>query len=196
MLEFTARTNLKLKVSNRQMAIIVGSLLGDAYIHPRGQIQFEQGINQFPYLKWKYNSLRSLAYGLPKIIDRFDRRYNQHYVGARFWLRQYFRPLRQLFYPQGRKLVPNDIAKYITRLSLAVWYMDDGNLYEGKNVKIATDGFDSESIEKIQKILLSKFRIETSVQKSGKIRISADSVQKFFKLIRNHIHSSMKYKIP
>ena len=196
MLEFKARTNLKLKVSNRQMAILTGCLLGDGYIHPRGQIQIEQGIKQLPYLLWKYKNLRSLAYGPPKIIKRFDKRYKQEYVGARFWLRQYFRPLRRMFYPKGKKVVPLEIAGYITKLSLAIWYMDDGNLYKGRNVKIATDGFDCKSRRIVKEILFSKFGIESTIHKNGKLRISSSSLERFFNLIKNHIHSSMTYKIP
>lgn len=43
---FTARKNLKLEVSDRQIEIIVGCLLGDAYLTKLGKIQIEQSIKQ------------------------------------------------------------------------------------------------------------------------------------------------------
>src|SRR3989344_7256300 len=101
MLELTARKNQKLIVSDRQLNILVGCLLGDAYIHPRGQIQIAQTSKQFPYVMWKYEELKSLAYGLPTKVERFDKRYSKSYSQTRFWLRQYFRSWREIFYPKG-----------------------------------------------------------------------------------------------
>ena len=196
MLEFKARTNLKLKVTNHQMEIIYGTLLGDGYVHPRGQIQLEHTIDQLQYINWKYDELKSLAYSPPKQIRRFDKRFNKTYIGARFWLRQYFRPLRKLFYPKGTKIVPKEISKYFTKLCIAVWYMDDGNFSEGRNLKIATDSFDSESKKILQSLLLTKFGVKSTIQASGKLRIASNSLDKFFSIVTPNIHSSMLYKIP
>lgn len=196
MLEYYARVNQKLIVTRRQMEIIVGGLLGDGYIHPRGQIQFHQTIKQSEYLEWKYQELKSLAYGPPKKVERFDPRYQKTYLGERFWLRQYFRPLRGIFYPKGKKVFPLKMTGYLTGLAMAVWYMDDGNLYKNRNVKIAADGFDNADRVKLQKILFEKFAINTSIQSSGKLRISAGSLERFFGLITPHLHASMRYKVP
>ena len=195
MLEFTARTNLKLKVSIHQMEIILGCLLGDAYITKSGKIQFEQSIKQLPYLMWKYKKLSNLAYGEPTFTRRFDKRYGKEYRSARFWLRQYFRPLREEFYPEGNKIFPINYQKYFTKLALAVWYMDDGNIYKSRNIKISADCFDSTSREVLKNLLLTKFGIESTIQNSGKIRISAKSVNRFLKIVKPYIHSSMTYKL-
>ena len=196
MLELTARKNKKLTVTDRQLNILVGCLLGDAYIHPRGQIQIAQSSKQFSYVMWKYEELESLAYGLPTKVDRFDTRYGKTYSQTRFWLRQYFKCWRQIFYPKGQKIVPHEFEKYLNELSLAVWYMDDGNYSEGRNVKIAADGFDLESRLKLKDLLLRKFNLNSTLHKSGKLRISSNSLQRFFKLVKPFIHSSMTYKVP
>lgn len=195
MLEFTARTNLKLKVSNHQMEIILGCLLGDAYITKSGKIQFEQSTKQFPYLMWKYKKLNNLAYGEPAFISRFDKRYGKEYRSARFWLRQYFRPLREEFYPEGSKIFPINYQKYLTRLALAVWYMDDGNIYKSRNIKISADCFDSTSRDVLKNLLLTKFGIESTIQNSGKIRIANKSIKRFIAIVKQYIHSSMTYKL-
>ena len=181
MLEFTARTNLKLKVSDHQMEIILGCLLGDAYITKSGKIQFEQSIKQFPYLMWKYKKLNNLAYGVPSFVTRYDARYGKEYKSARFWLRQYFRPL--------------NYQKYFTDLALAVWYMDDGNIYKSRNIKISADCFDSTSRGVLKDLLLTKFGIESTIENCGKIRISGKSVKDFLRIVKPYIHSSMLYKI-
>ena len=196
MLEIIARKNQKLKITNRQIQILVGCLMGDAYIHPRGQIQIAQSTKQLSYLEWKYSELESIAYGLPTKVERFDRRYGKTYSQSRFWLRQFFRSWRQIFYPKGRKIFPLSFEKYVTPLSLGIWYMDDGNFSEGRNVKIATDGFDIKSKERIRKLLYKKFGIVSTIHKSGKMRISNRSLKRFFSLVKPFIHSSMRYKIP
>ncbi len=195
MLELTARIHQKLIINNRQLEILVGCILGDGYIYPKGKIQIEQGIKQSAYLMWKYKELRTLAYGLPSTIARYDSRVEKTYYQRRFWLRQYFRPWRKIFYSDGKKIFPVEFEKYISPLSLAVWYMDDGNYSERRNVKFATDGFDVSSREKIREMLLRKFNIRSTLHKSGKLRISNDSLQRFFEIVRPFIHSSMKYKL-
>jgi recombination protein RecA len=197
MLELTARKNLKLQISDHQLEILVGCILGDGCICSKGKILIAQGSKQTPYLNWKYKKLASLAYGAkPAKVSRFDERTGKIYSQSRFWLRQYFRLWRKVFYPQGKKIFPETFAKYITPLSIAIWYMDDGNYSEGRNVKIATEGFDLESREKLRSLLLRKFNIKSTLHKNGKLRISNESLTRFFDLVSPFIHSSMKYKIP
>ena len=74
--------------------------------------------------------------------------------------------------------------------------MDDGNYSEGRNVKIAADGFDYENREYLKSLLFDRFSINSTLQKSGKIRISSSSLDRFFNLVSPFIHSSMKYKVP
>ncbi len=195
MLELKARKNLKLIISNRQIEILVGSLLGDGYISPRGQFQIAQSISQKPYLLWKYEELKSLSYGAPTEVTRFDNRYNKNYSQIRFWLRQYFISWRKEFYPKGKKIFPKTFEKYVSALSLAVWYMDDGNYSEGRNVKIATDGFDLTSRQNLKDLLLRRFNIKSTLHKNGKLRVSNESIKRFFDLVSPYTHSSMIYKI-
>lgn len=196
MLELSVRKNQKLVITERQLQILVGCLLGDGYIHPRGQIQISQSTKQYFYLKWKYEELKNLAYGLPTQVERFDKRYGKIYSQSRFWLRQYFRPWRKIFYPRGKKIVPIEFEKYITPLSLAVWYMDDGNYSESRNVKIATDGFDLEDRKNLKHLLFKRFNLKSTLHVNGKLRISSESLNRFFRLVKPFIHSSMIYKVP
>jgi hypothetical protein len=79
-------------------------------------------------------------------------------------------------------------------LSLAVWYMDDGCFSDNKCI-IATDGFSQDDICFLQKLLLEKFNIKTSVKNKSKLLIKKESIQIFFSIIRPHIIPSMLYKI-
>ena len=57
-----ARKNLLLELSQRQKEILIGCILGDAYISPLGKIRIEQSTKQREYVDWKYQELHSLCY--------------------------------------------------------------------------------------------------------------------------------------
>src|SRR3989344_4119802 len=115
---YKARKNLTLVLTDDQLSVILGSVLGDAYIYLQGKICFDHGQDQKGYLEWKYKILKNLAY--PKIakVVRNDIRSNKTTTSYRFFLRQYFRPLRRIFYQNGRKTVPKEIGNYFSPLLL------------------------------------------------------------------------------
>jgi len=181
-------------LSDRQMAILTGSLLGDGYIHPLGKICFEQSKLQKSYLLWKYTELSNFAY--PKIakVVRLDKRNNRYNNSYRFFLRQFFRSWRKIWYPNDIKTIPDNIDQWFTPLSLAVWYMDDGHLFKGKRPLIAGECFTREDLLKIANILHS-WRIKVELRKNNRMWILQSSVNNFMKLISPYIIDSMKYKI-
>ena len=193
---FKVRKNIILRLTNRQMSIVIGSILGDAYVHPLGKICFEQAINQKDYLLWKYDELKNLAY--PKIgrVIRFDRRYGKENISFRFFLKQFFRPLRNYIYEDNRKTIPNGIEKWLTPLAISVWYMDDGHLERGRYPTFASESFSIKEVERFIFILKNKFGIKAKVGNKKRIRIKSESKDNFFQLVRPFIHKSMEYKLP
>jgi hypothetical protein len=192
MQELRRRKNQKLVVTSCQEEILIGSLLGDAYITIRGQIQFEQSVHQKEYLFWKHQELSSISYKNISIAKRFDKRYKHENISYRFWTRQYFASWREKFYFKSKKIVPKDIQ--LMPLSVAVWYMDDGCLSDNKCI-IATDGFSKKDICFLQELLLEKYNIKTSVKNESKIMIKKESFNIFFSIIRPYIIPSMLYKV-
>ncbi|OHA43116.1 MAG: hypothetical protein A3G03_02380 [Candidatus Taylorbacteria bacterium RIFCSPLOWO2_12_FULL_44_15c] len=64
-----ARKRIFLSLSSRQRDILIGSVLGDAYIAPWGKIRIEHSVKQSEYVYWKYAELKSLCYaGVPREI--------------------------------------------------------------------------------------------------------------------------------
>ena len=188
-----ARTNLQLTLTTRQREILVGSILGDGYIHPQGKFQLEQGDAQEEYLFWKYYELKELAYpARPVMVERYDPRTEKTYRSYRFWLRQYFRPWREVFYEGKMKIFPEGLI--LSPLSIAVWYMDDGCLSDGV-CTISIESFSEVSIERIRRQLLNQFQLETLLRSNGKLLICAQMHERFFLLIKPFMHPSMFYKI-
>lgn len=193
-LELRIRKNIVHVLSTRQMAILIGSLLGDGYIHPQGKICFEQADSQYEYLLWKYAEFKNFVY--PKIaqVRRFDNRNGHYSISHRFFLRQFFRSWRSIWYPEDTKCIPIGIEKWFTPLSLAVWYMDDGHLDKGLAPLIASESFCHYDLLRMQSILL-KWNIKSSLRNNNRLRILQSSTQDFMRLIKPYIVKSMRYKI-
>lgn len=187
-----ARKNLQLTLHDREKQILIGSILGDAYIYTQGKIQFEQSDKQKEYLFWKFDELKNLAYGRPSAVERIDKRTHRTYRNYRFWLRQYFRQWRQIFYDGKKKVFPERL--HLTPLSIAIWYMDDG-CYSNKNCILSTDSFSNESLRRIQSVLYTRFHVDTLIRPSKKLVIRAKDHEHFFDIIRPYVHKSMCYKI-
>ena len=187
-----ARKNCTLELSDRQRQILIGTILGDGYISPRGQFQLEHSDKYEKYLFWKFGELENIAYGSPSKVERIDKRNGAKYKSYRFWLRQYFRPWREYFYQQTGKIFPPGLK--LTPLALAVWYMDDG-CYSDKRCTIATDSFSDASRITIQEVLKKQFDLDIYSRSNGKVAIRAHSQKLFFNLIKPYIHESMAYKL-
>ncbi|OGZ85538.1 MAG: hypothetical protein A2401_02135 [Candidatus Staskawiczbacteria bacterium RIFOXYC1_FULL_38_18] len=189
-----ARKNLCLAITDRQREILIGCILGDAHIQKLGKIIIEQSAKQEDYLLWKYSELKNLCYpAKPAKIIRTDKRNNKEYYSNVFYLRQYFREWRKVFYHENKKVFPDNLL--LTPISVAVWYMDDGCFSKEKST-ISIEGFSEENRNKIQKAFYEQFGIETAIGKSKKLVIRKKSQSKFYDLIYPYIIPSMEYKIP
>ncbi len=193
---YRVRKNSVLHLSKQQIEIVLGCILGDAYIYPQGKICIEHGIKQQEYLLWKYQQLESLAY--PKIsqVVRWDKRINKNTISKRFFLRQYFRPLRKIFYLNRKKVIPSQLVNWISPLLLAIWYMDDGHLDKNKYPSLMTECYTKNDNLKLKNWLYQKFNIDTIINKKNRILIKSNSTDKFFQLIKPFIHKSLLYKLP
>lgn len=187
-----ARKNLKLKLTKRQVNILIGAVLGDGYISPRGQIQLEHSDKSKPYLFWKYAELKNLAYGRPSLVGRIDKRNGAEYKSYRFWLKQYFRPWRKYFYHEKDKIFPKGLK--LTPLALAVWYMDDG-CFSDKRCTISIENFSVGSRLAIQAALKKSFGLDSYIRSNGKLAMRTRCHEAFFKIVKPYIHKSMRYKI-
>ena len=184
----------KINVSRRQLDIICGSILGDAYVTKKGQVQFEQGANQKDYLFWKFRELSSISYvNPPKLVIRTDKRDGKITYSWRFWTRGYFSDLRNKFYPDGFKVFPKDL--FLSDLSLAVWYMDDGWTENGRYF-ISVQGFEQEYKDRILSELEDKFNILATIKERGHLKVRSKSVPRFIQTIKPYIIRSLLYKLP
>jgi len=107
----------------------------------------------------------------------------------------------ELFYVNGVKIVPPIIGQYLTAVSLAYWYMDDGTA--GRfGYLFCTDSFSYEDVCLLINVLKTNFDLDCSIHtrkgrttKHYRIYVKSNSVEKFVALVKPHMHSSMLYKL-
>lgn len=126
-----------MNLTRNQKAILIGSVLGDAFLQKTGarnaRVRFEHGAKQKEYLLWKVEALSRLFQGRPTHLLRVHPKTKAIYE---YWRAQSnatpeIGKLRSVFYPDGKKQIPADIATFLKEpLALAVWYMDDGYYYQ------------------------------------------------------------------
>jgi len=194
-------------MNEKIMAILVGLVLGDGYLTPfvgesrKSRMEIKADDKSLSYLKWLHKNLEPLG-----VSDlKAKKNYHQH----RFYTKttEEIGKLRELFYPQGIKIIPKNIKNFFKNpLTLAVWYQDDGTLdcrdkYH-YNAMFATYCFSFNDCKLLAKTLKENFNLDVRVYKStmrGKIRyrlyIISSSMYCFINLVKPFINQCFKYKI-
>lgn len=189
-----------------QKSIIIGTILGDSYVHfskaGTTSLSIKQADQYREYVFWLCENLKFMFSSKPK--QRPDNR--QWY--ARSSYSKELNELHTLFYKNGIKIVPKRIDQLlISPISLAVWFMDDGTLdYRKKDhcaFHLCTNCFTKKDVERLTKMLKSNFGIVASVHytlcrgiRHARIYIGAQGRDRFIELVTPYVLDCFKYKLP
>jgi len=188
---------LSADISPSMHQVLIGTLLGDAYMTDPRSYKTAHSINQMDYLYTIAEKLRDFVSTVSfSSEDKGDS------VG--FWTHSHsvFESYFERFYSHGKqkKFFKDNTAYDIEAEGLAYWYMDDGKWGEygaGLCTGVATEP----EVTILRTVLKNKFGIESTFQthdtKKGYygIYIKAESRAHFFEIIGPYIASSMTYKI-
>jgi len=195
-----------ISLSKEQKSILFGIILGDGYLQKTGKknarLRLEHGKSQKEYLLWKVRKLGKVFQGNPKYLERIHPISKKKYY---YWRHQsqstpYLGKLRKIFYSDGKKIIPENLEKYLTPLTLTVWYMDDGYYYlRDRCSYLYLGNISKEEAEIVAQTLLKKFNISSRVKQKKKgyaIYFSPKETQKLKNLIKGHILPQFNYKLP
>ena len=195
----------KLKIiplTKYQREIIIGSVLGDGYLVPNWSktnyaLKITRSGRQKEYVDWQYENLKPFVLKIPRWYER-----TQSYTIGTISHSEITK-LYLIFYPNGKKIIPNVMAEYIkSPLTLAVWFMDDGNVVKNKEGKVYgyhlnTQSFSELENKKLVQMFEDKWGIKCTIQKNNgyvRVYINSESKNKFANLIEPFVIPSMKYK--
>ncbi len=194
------------------ISIVIGSLLGDGHLEKRKQgvgtrIKFEQSSNNVEYLMWFHSYLSYRGYcntNKPKLKKRIRKNGTVYYhYSINSFTFSSLNWMHDMFYKkiEGKyiKIIPDNIEQYLTPISLALWFMDDGSKL-GKGAKIATNCFTKIELLKLCQILKTKFNLTVTVHSGGInkgyiLYISTSSMVNFSKIIKPNMLPSLYYKL-
>jgi hypothetical protein len=184
---------------------IRASLLGDGSIPKlRGtncHLSFGHSEKQLPYLEWKRDFLRN--FHLANNISKYTHNSPRYKSGSciSYHLHSKTHPIFTEFrtkYYQDRKIINREDFIKLNEFGLAIWYMDDGNIWKQKGssvLTINTQCFNEEEVKFMIDFLIEKWGFRCTLNKNeNTIRISALSADKFISIIKPYIVKCMEYK--
>lgn len=204
-------------LTQEQQDIIIGTLLGDASMSQRRgkpvySIKFEQRALNYDYVYHLYEVFESFV-GTGPTERWIDKKHTRKAIWFRTYQHDNFIYYYNFFYPRlsscKKKIVPKDIAKFLTPRAVAYWFMDDGSSKnrtgnsEAPSAKrisyvFNTQGFEKHECERLADALRKNFGIICNVWKDKKlfqIGVLADSTEVLRQLMEPYIHKNFKYKL-
>ena len=188
-----------LVLAREEKQILIGTLLGDGSLSPNisrtnFRLEMIQSDKQKSYLDWKAEIFRFWCLAQPHFHSK-----------TKSWrLKTVSHPelsfYHSLFYKNGRKIVPDSIAKLLcSTLSLAVWFMDDGTKGPQKGYTLNSQNFSYSDNKILADILRRNFGLkQVSIHRDRKyyrLYIGTGSAAEFTALVRPHIIPVMFYKL-
>lgn len=195
--------------SDKIIPIVFGMLLGDSGIKydkrnksSNVSISTSQGEKQLDYLKFKLSlfgeKYSKIYQGKSGYCDNIV---YQSFIALDYTISKAI--LENCFIDKKFKVTP-EMIEYLTPLSLAIWYMDDGSLkhkYDNNcspSIMISTCSLTKEENLLLIDMLKNKYGVECNLRKEkGKywsIYITTKGTPVFLKLVTKYMPKSMRYK--
>lgn len=196
-----------MELTKQQTNVLIGAILGDGFLQKTGEknarLRLEHSQKQKDYVLWKGKIFGRLFQGKPNYLERIHPKSGKAYKYCR-WQSSAgpaFGKWRKYFYPNGKKIIPNNIGEILTEpISLAVWYMDDGYFNKiDRNSYIYLGCITRAEAEILQKTIAKNFGIETAIydkkNKGFALFFGVLETKKLQTLISPFIIESLQYKL-
>jgi len=159
--------------------VLIGNILADVYmrsglcqsVNANSRIIFRQGSTNTDYLLHLYDLFKEFALNPPSITTIIDKdtkksRYNLSFATLSL---PCFNEFYDLFYFEGRKRVPLNISKYLTKVSLAYLIMDQLSQggFTGNGLKLYTNAFKIEDLNLLIEALNKNFGLKATINKTS-----------------------------
>jgi len=196
-----------LNLNRTQLAVIYGSIMGDAYLQSNGvnaRLRFEHSLNQEQYILWKFNFLKNIftesaIVKLNRIHPITKQKYK--YVRCQSKTLPELKKIKDVFYPEGKKIVPSNLKEYLLEpIALAIWFMDDGYYYlRDKCGYLYLGNVSKTEADICCAVLKDNFNITTKVlakKKGYALYFSRIEMLRLKDIISEHVIPLFRYKLP
>ena len=190
-----------LELSSIQRDVLIGTVLGDGCLKisrsgKAAQLQICHSFKAKEYVFWKQQIFKNWVFAEPRY----------HQINNSLIFRTLSHPLifeyMKAFYRDKIKIIPQNIKNILkSNLSLAVWFMDDGNGYLDRDAyRISTYAFGFKGNLLLQNCLKKNFGLYTNLHKDSKgfqlyFPMKNGCAFRFRNLIAEYIIPKLRYKI-
>lgn len=94
--------------------------------------------------------------------------------------------LRDLWYPLGKKIIPDNIHDLLTPIALAYWLMGDGG-WTNNGIHLATHSFPEADVLRLVEVFTIKYGLKCSVHSGNRIYIWTGSVPSFINIVWSYL---------
>lgn len=199
-LKFSNLERSLIKIPFDKRSVFIGIILSDAALQKvndsgDARLQFKQKYSQFEYLYSVFFQLSHYCSKGPTLNKVLL--HKKIFYALSFTTRSLpcITELYNLFYPEGKKIIPYNIYDLLTWEALVHWIQGDGTYSSG--ITIQTQSFTIKEIVLLINVLIIKFQLECSIHTQEKykvIYIKSKSIKKNFNHLLPYIHPTMIYK--
>ena len=146
------------KLAPYQYSVIIGLILSDGWLtfasktNKNARLGFTQCLDRYQYVFFVFNILSHYCRSSPRLTSSI-RSENRNY-GIQIFTRSMpcMTELHYLFYPNGIKVIPQNIYNILTPVALAHLIMGDGSAKQ-YSLKICTDSYTVPDIIRLMNVL-------------------------------------------
>lgn len=183
----------KIKLTNKEKSLIVGTLLGDGYIRTDGEtsrLELHHSTKQVEYCEWKCSMLPSLLFHT-RYCNCFSKKYQKVYYSFQAASSR-LECLNEFGYTI--KGINPEWLKYYNAQSLAVHFMDDG-CKTSNSYKLSTNSFTKDDLKFYIKHCSDKFQIVWNISQDNSLYLPVKYALKFKSIVKPFIHPTLEYKL-
>lgn len=193
---------VKLPINTR--GVIVGLILSNAWLRfaykrsTNALLGFKQSLIHSEYIWFVFSLLSHYCSSYPSLKSTVIEG-NRHYA-LEFYTRSMpcFTELYYLFYPNGVKIIPEDIYNLLTPVALAHLIMGDGSV-KPHGLILCTDSYSLKDVVRLMNVLIIKYRLECTLRfypkNQYRIYIKQSSMPILRSIVISFMAKSMLYKI-
>lgn len=197
-LKYESKLNSLKGFSKTAEQVLIGSLLGDGCVHLHQDCRnclFQEAhtLSQLPYLQWKFDIFSRFFWGKIHSCPPSKKRPKPMFLYMSS-TSPMLNEIRQEWYPNGKKRVPEKKLDKIDPLALAVWYQDDGNYFYGKYLcELAINSFPDQK-EQIVEWFRTRWGFRFMHSRRPVLKFTRESSDKFLRMVSPFAHPCLIYK--
>lgn len=191
------------RIPANHQSVITGLILSDGWLsfgskkNTNARLGFKQSLAHFGYFWFVFNNLAHYCNSIPTFSKGIRNETKTYALIFQTRSLPCFTILRTLWYPEGKKIVPENIYDSLTPIALAEWINGDGTT-NGYGLTLCTESFNVQDLVRLLNVLILKYGLKCTLHKqrnSFNIYISEVSMPLLRTIVIPHIHSSIYYKL-